>query len=789
MIIALMTRLAALAGGTVTGVVQDSSGAVVPGASITARTPGGDRTAVSGTDGRFVVDTPDTGTVTLIVRAPGFAEKQQPVEPGAASVTVTLEPSSLREDVTVTAARTEQRLSDVSASVSVLRTDDIRQSPAVAVDDVLRQLPTFSLFTRASSIASNPTSQGVSLRGIGPSGVSRTLVLLDGVPFNEPFGGWVYWTRVPMESTDRIEVVDGPSANVYGNYALGGAINIGTVRPSKQALDARAQYGNRNSPKFDFFAADAWRRLGVMVDGSFFKTDGFPIVIANERGPVDDKVNDRFKNINVKADFTANSNLNGFVRSGYFHEDRNNGKHSTFDGTEEANNTTWKYVSGGVRAVLPDSSGLQANLFGNFEDYFSNFLAVPTANPPRSIGRMSLNQTVPTKDTGGTVQWSKSFPKNLFQIGTDWHWVRGDSNEDALDAQRGLNVTLHRISGGTQRNVGGFVQDMFAPVNSLEITLSARLDSWKNYDAHNLETSVPSGVPGPANAPSCNDVTTGTCLADRSDTVVTPRLAAIYHATDTVSVWGDIGSGFRAPTLNELYRRFSKGTVLTLPNSGLGPERLVGGELGVNLEPVKNMSARATWFMNRVNNPVANITISQTGANVIVQRQNLGETEIQGLQLDAEYRITANWRVSGGYLFDHAVIIDNPANQALATNCPGNPGHPCFLQEVPENRGTFRLTYMNPKIATITFGVLGLGLQYDTGDDTNTRAVPGYSYAGLPAYATMELTVTRAIGRNVELFAAAQNLFDKEYIVATLPTTIGSPVLVNGGVRVKVGGR
>ncbi len=768
----VLSLLAALAGGTISGVVKDSSGAAVAGASITAHTAEGDRMAVSGTDGTFSIETPTAGMVTLIVRAQGFAEKtQQASTSDGATATVVLEPAALREDITVTAARTEQRLTDVSASVNVLRSDDIKQSPAVAVDDVLRQLPTFSLFTRSSSISSNPTSQGVSLRGIGPSGVSRTLVLLDGMPFNEPFGGWVYWTRVPLEATERIEVVDGPSANVYGNYALGGAISINTARPSRQSFDVRSQMGNYDSPKLDFFGGDVFGKVGLLVDGSFFRSDGFPIVIENERGAVDDKANDAFKNVNVKADFTATANVNGFVRTGYFHENRDNGKHSTFDGTEEANNTTWKYVSGGLRAVLPDSSGLQLNVFGNFEDYFSNFLAVPTANPPRSIGRMSLNQTVPTKDTGGMVQWSKSFSRNLLQVGTDWHWVTGDSNEDGLDAARGLAVTLHRVSGGTQRNVGAYIQDMFAPVNNLELTLSARLDSWSNYSAHNLEVNEPAGTPTVNNNPS---------LPGQDDTVVTPRAAAIYHANSIVSVWGDIGSGFRAPTLNELYRRFSKGTVLTLPNFALGPERLVGGELGVNLAPAKNMTARATYFYNRVHDPVSNVTISTSGANVTVQRQNLGETEIQGLQLDAEYRLGNRWRVAGGYLYDHALIVDNPANPALVGK---------FLQEVPENRGTFRITYADPKVATVTFGVLAVGLQYDTGDDTNTRVTPGYSYPGLPAYATTELTISRALGRNVDVFFAAQNLFNKEYIVALLPTTIGSPRLVNGGIRVKFSGR
>ena len=115
---------------------------------------------------------------------------------------------ALFETVTVTPTRSEQRLGDVPASVNVVEKETIRQSPAVVADDVLRQVPTFSLFRRSSSLSSHPTAQGVSLRGIGPSGVSRTLVLVDGVPFNDPFGGWVYWTRVPLDSVDRIEVID-----------------------------------------------------------------------------------------------------------------------------------------------------------------------------------------------------------------------------------------------------------------------------------------------------------------------------------------------------------------------------------------------------------------------------------------------------------------------------------------------------------------------------------------------------------------------------------------------------
>src|SRR6059058_3778969 len=143
----------------------------------------------------------------------------------------------------VIATRSEQRVADVAASVNILSSEQIQHSPAVVADDVLRQIPTFSLFRRTSSLSSHPTSQGVSLRGVGPSGVSRTLVLLDGVPFNDPFGGWVYWSRVPLESTERIEVVDGSGSSLYGNYAMGGVINIVTGAPVRRTLDVKTQYG------------------------------------------------------------------------------------------------------------------------------------------------------------------------------------------------------------------------------------------------------------------------------------------------------------------------------------------------------------------------------------------------------------------------------------------------------------------------------------------------------------------------------------------------------------------
>lgn len=750
----------------VTGVIRDGAGGVVPGASVIVRSGNRDHRTVSGPDGRFAATADPSREVVLVVRAEGFAITTQSIAPGAPreDLALIVSPAHVVEAVTVTATRGAQRSGDVPASVHVLSRADIKQSSAVVADDLLRQIPTFSLFRRTSSLASHPTAQGVSLRGIGPSGVSRTLVLLDGVPFNDPFGGWVYWSRVPMESADRIEVVDGSSSSLYGNFAMGGVINVVTRPASRRAVEVKTQYGSRSSPKIDFRGSDVWGKLGVTIDGSVFDTDGYPIVRESERGRVDNNAAVMFANVNVKLDYAPNDRLRAFVRGGYFREERDNGKASTIDGTEEANDTTWRTMNGGVRLRLPDQSDLQATVFSDVGTFHSNFLAVPAATPARSIGRMTLRQKVPTDGFGGSVQWSRALGRRqFFTAGTDWRWVDGDSEEDGLDATTGTQVTLKRVSGGTQRSVGLFVQDLVNPLPQLALTFSARIDRWRNYDGHNLENSWPSGVPTAGNNPS---------LPGRDDTVVSPRAAARYHVTNRVDVWGDFGRGFRAPTLNELYRQFRVGQTLTLANNALGPERLVGGELGVTVAATSSLTLRSTWFDNRVTDPVSNVTISTVGTAVTQQRQNLGRTRIWGIQSDVEYRVGSSFRVTGAYVYGQATVTDNPANPALVGR---------FLPQVPAHRGSFRVAYAHPRVASLSFGTQAVGAQYDEDQNLESRR--------LPQFWITDLTASRQVGRTIEVFFGVQNLFDREYAVGTLPTTVGTPRFVTGGVRLRFAAR
>src|SRR4249920_1323226 len=631
MMIAALALMAALAAdGIISGVVHDSTGAVVSGAAVVVRAGGAEHRVTTGPDGRFTVDVPESGQLTVVVLAGGFAEKTTQVPPAhTGDLDVVLASATLLETVTVTPTRTEQRLGDIPASVNVITSEEIAASPALVADDVLRQSPTFSLFRRASSLVAQPTTQGVSLRGIGPSGQSRTLVMLDGIPFNDPFGGWVYWTRVPLDSVDRIEMTDGTTSSLYGNYAMGGVINIITARPTRGMLDLKTQYATEGSPKFDFLAADRWNNLGALVEGSFFKTDGFPIVAPIERGPIDNNADVDYQNISAKIEYAPSDKFNAFVRGGYFSENRNNGK------VGELNDTRWTTVNGGIRSRLKDGSDLQARVFSDVSRAHFNFLAVSNAATTRNLVRLATDQHVPTNAFGTTVAWNKVLNgKNVLSAGGDWRWIDGDSQEGAYvpavpaaiipPVTIASTLSVNRVSGGTQQLSGAFVQDVFTPFSKLIVTLSARLDHWRNYDGHNLETSAITGLPTPNNCPS---------IPERSDTVVSPRAAAMYHVTDRVSVWGAANSGFRAPTLTELYRQFSVGAVTTRPNDQLGPERLVGGEAGVNFAAAKNVTARLTWFDNQIEDPILNVTLNATTA----QKQNLGETRVRGVQTDVEY--------------------------------------------------------------------------------------------------------------------------------------------------------
>ena len=216
--------------------------------------------------------------------------------------------------------------------------------------------------------------------------------------------------------------------------------------------------------------------------------------------------------------------------------------------------------------------------------------------------------------------------------------------------------------------------------------------------------------------------------ADKKNTVGSPHAAALYKFSDRVSAWGGISWGFRAPTLNELYRQFSVGTTLTTANDQLGPERLFGWEGGVNVEPIRNLTWRNTFFDNDFNHAVSNITIATTPASITQQRQNVGQAHVWGIQSDAEYRMFTYWKINAAYIYDVARVAKFDANPAQIGK---------FLAQVPRHRGTAGLTYTNKRFVDVGAAYHYTSAQFD--DDTND---PTRRFGG---FATVDLTVSRQV--------------------------------------------
>src|SRR5262245_23187705 len=271
------------------------------------------------------------------------------------------------DPVVVTVTRTEQRAADAPASVTVLTREDISLSPSLTLDDLLRQVPGFSLFRRSSSLVTHPTTQGLSLRGIGPSGTSRALVLVDGVPANDAFGGWVYWNRIPLQGIQQIEVVRGGGSSAYGNYALGGVVQVITRRPTERAAFFEGSYGTRDTMNFDLLLHDVEGPFRIALEGSYFDTEGYPIVAKSRRGSIDIEAESKHATFNGRVDLIATSEASLFVSGTFYDEERGNGTPLQF------NRTGYGAVAVGGRLGTVTDGEWRLTLFADDQKFRSTF--------------------------------------------------------------------------------------------------------------------------------------------------------------------------------------------------------------------------------------------------------------------------------------------------------------------------------------------------------------------------------------------------------------------------------
>ncbi len=733
-------------GSTITGRVTDSRGDAVSGASVVLTAANAAMIAAkTGGDGRFAISTAP-GDYELRVSADGFNGFIKRVKLGdqPSQISITLEPAAVSETVTVTPARTELRLAVAPASVSVLDAKDVSNAAAQTFDDLLRQIPGFSIFRRSSSVVANPTTQGVSLRGAGASGASRTLVLSDGVPLNDAFGGWVYWDRVPRAAVDRVELVRGGSSDLYGSDALSGVINVISRPPSHRVINAEAGYGNRGAADVTFFAGDKWKSFSASVAGEAFRTDGYFIIAPEIRGAADDLAASKHRALTLRLTNEWNATNAVFVRGSLFDEDRRNGT------KVQTNDTALESLAAGGRFRTADGSDWNLTLFANQQRYHQTFSAVAANRNSEALNRL---QFVPSRDVGVSFNWSRmSFEKHLLVAGVDVRGVRGVSAETAIANNR---ATTFVSSGGRQRRAGFFIQDLVSVSPRWQLSVNARYDNWRDSSAASVSRNLTTGAVTPRFFPA------------RSLDAFSPRLSLIFRPTEGISLRASAYRAFRAPTLNELYRGFRVGNTQTNANEKLVAERLTGGETGVNWTPANRVSARLTGYWTEIINPVSNFTLSVTPTLTTRERRNLGRTRSRGVEAEADFNISSYWRISAGYLFADATVRRAPQDARLEG---------LWIPQVPRNQFTLQTVYSNPRHITAAMQFRASGKQFD--DDQNRLPLGGF--------AVIDLMVARPLGRYVEAFFAVQNALDERYAVGRTPLeTLGMPRMLRGGVRLR----
>lgn len=650
--------------------------------------------------------------------------------------------------VTVTAYRAPLGALESPVTTRLLSSQALGTTAAVTLDGQIRQIPGLELFRRSSSLVANPTSQGVSLRGLGSTSASRTLLTDDDVPLNDPVGGWIHWQEQPELAVKSVELVRGGASDLYGSSAIGGVVSVIPVRPTSDQAALRSSYGGEGTYDSSLLLTAKRGSWGLLAAGGLLGTDGFIQEAPSQRGPVDAASNVHSQNALLLAERDRGP-VRLFARASGFNESRHNGTPYQINATRLVRYAT------GADWQAPHSASLVARVYGSSERYrqtFSSLSNLPNAANPTCSFRCgevpSRFSYIPDNELGAAAHWNQPLGAGLLIIaGADVHDVRIWDREQTYGSSAAL-TNLH----DHQRDPAAYVEAMWAH-NAWTVAASGRMDWFQNYDGHQLTRTGTTWTPSPTQPPQ------------RNENIFDPRLGVSRKLSARWAVSASGFRAFRAPTPSELYRSTQVGNKLTNPSGNLLSERATGWETGVATQWNWG-TVRTSYFLTEVNRPIVAVTTCATCSPILLTRENLGQIESRGVALDFEL-VPRSWlAVDGGYQYAHATV--SKGSQDL-----GN-----WIPEVARNMATLNLRAFRPALGTLSLQSRLSGRQFD--DDANAFLLHGYFR--LDAYASHNL------GKRMELFAAGENLLDRQIEVSKTPTTtLATPRTARFGFLVRLG--
>jgi len=505
------------------------------------------------------------------------------------------------EQVTVTGTKLPEAVGSAAFSSTTLTQDQLSVSDRL--DDALEQVPGLSLFRRTVSTSSNASTQGVSLRAIAPSGAGRALVLLDGVPVNDPFGGWVIWTALPYEDIASANVIRGAGSGPYGAGALTGTILLS--ERAQQGGIVNAQAGTLDSGRIGAAEGVSLGDVQLYGSGSFERSNGWIPVQQPDRGGADNHVWFDGGSGSLRAD-TQLGDVYSSARVSYYSEGRG-------AGIENADSSANGLTGSLTFAQSPNAGGLGWRVQG--WAMRTDFANTSASVAPGRTGTTPANDQYATPALGVGFNAALLGETGAFrwEAGADLRDDSGESNE--LFSFNGTDFTMHRRSGGREI-IGGLYGEGAYDIGNWLLTLGVREDYWATSQGHLVQSVIATGA-----------ITKLVDYPGRSGTVPTGRGGARYNFADGEYLRAAGYAGFRVPTLNELYRPFRVGNVTTNANADLRPEKLYGAEIGWG-GAFGSLHWDATGFWNQLHNAIANVTI---GTN-LQQRQNAGDVQAFGLE-------------------------------------------------------------------------------------------------------------------------------------------------------------
>jgi outer membrane receptor protein involved in Fe transport len=623
--------------------------------------------------------------------------------------------------------------------------EELSKEAPRTLDELLSREPSFSLYRRQTSLFGNPTSAGVSLRNTGATAASRTLVLLDGIPQNDPFGGWVYWARHDPATLDSVRIVPAARAAVWGNQSPAGVVQL----TSHPAFEERHLLRIGGGSQGTISAATSHTLVGEEGDLAFsfsgfgMHSDGFFAVTPWQRGTIDRRLDIDLMGADLKVAWKAAPGITVEPMFAWYEENRGNG-------TPLAGNST-EAIDLALRITSEEQGGIswQAVAYQQqrrFESMFTSVNATRTAENP------SLDQFhVPGTGTGGafTMMWEPEGPWSI-TAGADLRQIEGATNEDATFI--GGRFTRRRHAGGEQGLAGIFIAAGYETDSKTRIDASLRGDAWSLEDGRRLETSLVTGLPLRTNL-----------QPDRDGIEPSFALALTHPVTEDLELGLSAGTSFRLPTLNELHRPFRVRNDIVEANPALDPERFYSVEGTLDWQAADCLKFDASVFHHWIRDAIANVPVTDPSQIAAIfgtipaggsgsQRQNVDEARVLGVEAGVEWEPRKELGFGLNGIWSDTKFAES-SRQPLLDGKPFPQAPDLRVIASADWHATDRLTFF----AGYEYGAH----QFD--DALAARRIPGYTSARIGA--------TWQAREDLMLHARVDNLFDKE--IATGLSTDG----------------